>query len=120
MKANPGGAGLIEIERLDGLLHVGAQFLPGVPLGDYALGWAFRTEATILFLHNFENDFHAHTFEFTRLPVLAPPERLAWDRSMKQSLRWVRLTGCGALRRYSCSFDAYATPSCRFLYRLVS
>ena len=60
MQADSCGLRTVEIERLDGLLDVGPQFVPRVALGKDALGQTLRTKATVRFLRYLEHDF-AHT-----------------------------------------------------------
>ena len=57
MQANAGRPWAVEIECLDGFFNVGSQLVPGVALGEDALGQAFGAKAAVSFLGDFEYDF---------------------------------------------------------------
>jgi hypothetical protein len=52
------GAGLIKKVSRYGFADVGAQFFPGVSLGEDVVRQTFGSVATIGLLNNTENDFH--------------------------------------------------------------
>jgi len=52
-----GRLGLFEVVGFDGLIHIGAQLLPGVGFGDDILAKGLGDEPAIRFLRNLKDQF---------------------------------------------------------------
>ena len=57
MKADAGGLRAVEVERANSLFDVGPQLVPGVSLGEDALGQALSAKAAVGLLGDLEDNF---------------------------------------------------------------